>query len=823
MQLIFLCIIFIIIIFIIYLIINKQTIENFITENTNSDDLEVPIPDKYLPIDVNYQTDNSNDKSYSIIDMYKYILNRQPTRLELIKARELSENELKLRLLNTPEYNHMSNMQNNDASADIEGAIAKEDLLLKIKKIYKNEKEKDVDRKMLLPLRDCIIYLQYNEYLFRALLDNNKYNKFEKQVLGAKTLNKDILLTLFNDNFDLLELKLVANNIIKQELLNGRNYSSKPDTLISSKYGSLITKDDDNYFNEQSAQILNNADRVFNKDNIASKIKPPTVLITAPPTAPPRPPTVPPSDGRITIHQPSLPSQNNHPTILTSSTSLTPAAGTITQTGITNLNTVITCPTWNNMDSSIPLISSSPEQNGNYGYSCAISGNVMVIGAHGENTSGAVYIYTYDNDHKSWITIPPMKIVASVQLYGARFGYSCAIYGNTIIIGSPGKGAGEAYVYTFNGTTWVKTVDIISPNNTQNNNFGCSCDIYNNSIVIGSNKENRLVNDTNVQTGRAYLYTRTGSVWNVSTPIILNSNSPTEDGEFGYCCKIYDSNIIIGAPGEKSTTINNCGSVYIYNTNGGSSWSTSPVKLTSPNSVQNGNFGYSIAISSDNLVIGAFGENNSAGAAYLYKYTPTTNWTAITPLKFTSNSQITNNIKFGNSCSIYGNTLIIGCINENNSSGKAYIYTYNGSVWSIDNPIKLVSSASVASGQFGRSVVVYGKNIIIASSENYITGNAANFSGVVYLYSCKATVEGFENYKKVYDPIYYKQEFRGIPEERPGVCTALDQSQKVFPTFTESKLLYHATDIDKAFEEPKMLTSNKNISYEYREYEYVKI
>ena len=254
MKFILISIIFIIIIFLIY---NKYNIENF---STNNNDIELPINDKYLPININAGIDKriESNKKYMIINMYKSILNRQPTKQELINGRLLTDNELKMQLLNNPEYNHMVNMQNNDAIEDIEGEIAKEDLLQRIKQLYKEEKNKDINPKMLLPLRDCMIHMQYNEYLMKALLDNNNYNKFEKEVLSNKMLTKDILLELFNEHFDLLELKLVANDIIKYELLNGRNNNNKPETLVNINQGSLIDNNDNKYFNKQVNQILNN-------------------------------------------------------------------------------------------------------------------------------------------------------------------------------------------------------------------------------------------------------------------------------------------------------------------------------------------------------------------------------------------------------------------------------------------------------------------------------------------------------------------------------------------------------------------------------------
>jgi hypothetical protein len=72
-----------------------------------------------------------------------------------------------------------------------------------------------------------------------------------------------------------------------------------------------------------------------------------------------------------------------------------------------------------------------------FGESVAISGNVAVVGAHGDNEagqlSGAAYIYL-DNGSGTWNQIA--KLIASDAAPFDVFGRSVAISGNTVIVGA---------------------------------------------------------------------------------------------------------------------------------------------------------------------------------------------------------------------------------------------------------------------------------------------------------------------------------------------------------------------------------------------------
>jgi len=189
-----------------------------------------PIPNSYLP----YTEPISNDpkvKSYdsNVIDIYTKLLNRQPTNEELninsqlLYNNEIDEEILKMRIINSPEFEINVNMQSNDVNSRLNSAVSSNNLIKFIIVIYRNTLNKEPPNKILLPLKDCYIHLRYNDYLFIAMLLNSNYFKFETEVLETSILSKELLLEYFNKYFVLLELKNKANLLKKTDIMKRKS------------------------------------------------------------------------------------------------------------------------------------------------------------------------------------------------------------------------------------------------------------------------------------------------------------------------------------------------------------------------------------------------------------------------------------------------------------------------------------------------------------------------------------------------------------------------------------------------------------------------
>lgn len=150
---------------------------------------------------------------------------------------------------------------------------------------------------------------------------------------------------------------------------------------------------------------------------------------------------------------------------------------------------------------------STPE----FGYSSAIGANRIAVGAPNDETSGnlpgtasgqqvgAVHLYDlYGNYLK--------KIRAPISTSGQKFGYSIAISGNTIFVGAPGDGTVTATVYTYDleGNYKEQITKPLEASSVQiTDNFGESIAVGHGRLIVGDSAW-AITGETN--TGAAYLY-----------------------------------------------------------------------------------------------------------------------------------------------------------------------------------------------------------------------------------------------------------------------------------------------------------------------------
>lgn len=205
---------------------------NPITNNTssyNQNTIEDLINISYIPFDP-YKKELISE--YEVIDIYKKILDRSPTPNEIKENVFLSKTKLTEDLYNSFEYEKSLKVQNNIANNHIEGSIAKRNLINKLNDIYKKTFKKEIPERMVMPLRDCYLHMRSNYYLFLAMVEMKNFTEFENELLTTITLTKKNLLELFDKYFNLLELKLIAEDKIKiGSSLSNLSFSSVKDNL----------------------------------------------------------------------------------------------------------------------------------------------------------------------------------------------------------------------------------------------------------------------------------------------------------------------------------------------------------------------------------------------------------------------------------------------------------------------------------------------------------------------------------------------------------------------------------------------------------------
>ena len=142
-------------------------------------------------------------------------------------------------------------------------------------------------------------------------------------------------------------------------------------------------------------------------------------------------------------------------------------------------------------------------------------------------------------------------------------------------------------------------------------------------------------------------------------------------------------------------------------------------------------YGHSVAVDGNYALVGAYGYESSKGMAYVLFYDGT-NW--IPQAQLTASDGAYGD-QFGYSVSISGDNLVIGANGDDdngNGSGSAYVYTKPATGWATTSTetAKLLPSDGAAADYFGNSVSISGDNLVIGASRDDDNGSG---SGSAYV------------------------------------------------------------------------------------------
>lgn len=363
-----------------------------------------------------------------------------------------------------------------------------------------------------------------------------------------------------------------------------------------------------------------------------------------------------------------------------------------------------------------------------FGWSVAIDGNIAVIGAYAEDhdvsdgaplsSAGSAYIFERDG---GGVWNQTQKIVASDRDEGDEFGWSVAISGSTLIVGSHFDNededglnymyhAGSAYIFDrLVDGTWIqsqkiagsgRSVDIEFPGGggggeDLSDQFGCDVDIEGDRIIVGAyhHDYDALGGSPIHETGTAYIYERSGGIW-TEVVKLQNSDRALQD-RFGWAVGISGDVAIVSAYTEDeneggTSTMANAGSIYLFERSLGGTW-TQLQKIVPSDRAVGDRFGYDVSIEGETFVIGAIRANtdaldasplSDAGAAYTFVYDgDTDSWMMLNKLD-ASDRQIDDQL--GVSVGISEGSVLLGAYQQNfnlagaadlNDAGAAYFYS----------------------------------------------------------------------------------------------------------------------------------------------------
>ncbi len=383
------------------------------------------------------------------------------------------------------------------------------------------------------------------------------------------------------------------------------------------------------------------------------------------------------------------------------------------------------------------LIASDGMSRDSGGFSVAIAGGIAVVGAprndgSGSN-SGKAYVFEFDGTSWAQVAI----IDPADNLAGDLFGYSVATDGQNIVIGSPKHASkGAAYFYEYTGVLTFKN-KVMGTNN--GDDYGASVSIDGNYAVVGAPYFDHSAVSAS---GAAYVLNLSGATWVPLQTLTSNAGFGKVNGRFGHSVSIENNSIAVGALNESAGAITFAGAVYTFYKSG-ATWTTPGLRLTQGAPVQYAYLGASVAIDGDLLVAGAYNDRigvatgNRTGGAYLYKRT-TANTNTFTQVSRLTSSDGALSDNFGWSVAIDGNEVLVGARFGGDfigsDAGSAYHYTIPGSgissAMTEDNQMVDVDFGA-SSDQFGFAVDIDAGTQIFGAPRHDEGGNIDR--GVAYI------------------------------------------------------------------------------------------
>ncbi|MCP5023122.1 MAG: hypothetical protein GY930_15290 [bacterium] len=439
------------------------------------------------------------------------------------------------------------------------------------------------------------------------------------------------------------------------------------------------------------------------------------------------------------------------------------------------------------------LKASNPGSADLFGQSVAISGGLVVVGAYWEDSnamgvdgnqsdnsafdSGAAYVF----ERTGGVWSQQAYLKASNTDFDDAFGRSVAISGELIAVGAPfeasnstgvngdqsnnsAQSAGAVYIFERNGGAWSQQAYLKASNTDSDDWFGESLAFSGELLVVGAPREDSNAtgvdgdqsDNSAADSGAVFLFERSGGVWSQQAYLKASNTDPND--RFGTSAAASGESVIVGAHWEESDATGvdgdqssnsaiRSGAAYVFERSGGA-WSQQAY-LKASNTDPNDQFGWSVAISGELVVVGASFEDSdatgvngnqssnaaqSAGAAYVFERNGGI-WTQQAYLKASNAEQ---GDYFGTSAAIQGELVVLGATFENSDAmgvngdqsnnlasiaGAIYLFERGGGVWTQQAYLK--ASNAGQGDLLGRAVSLSGDLLVVGA-----IGEASNATGV---------------------------------------------------------------------------------------------
>ncbi len=395
----------------------------------------------------------------------------------------------------------------------------------------------------------------------------------------------------------------------------------------------------------------------------------------------------------------------------------------------------------------VELSASDGTSQNQFGWSVAISGNNLAIGASGDperaSLAGAAYVFHKTGSAASaWAEL--VKVTASDAATGDRFGSSIALSGDLLAVGArlsdaAGLDSGAVYLFDRNqggANAWGEVKKLVGSDTKAGDSFGWSVALSGDTLAVGA-----LMASTST-TGAAYVFERNqGGANNWGQVKKVLASDAALDDRFGRAVSLDGDTLLVTADGNDDAG-SSSGSAYVFERDlgGANNWGERK-KLVASDAAPVDHFGVDAALALDLIVVGAHMEDQGgtdSGSAYVFERDlgGVNNW-GERAKRIASDSGPGN--RFGRAVGIHGKRIVVGAYANPHAgfaSGAAYVFDRDqGGVNAWGELERLVASDAAAGDYFGWDVATAGGFFAIGAPQD---GQTSLLPGSANLFGCSA-------------------------------------------------------------------------------------
>lgn len=406
-----------------------------------------------------------------------------------------------------------------------------------------------------------------------------------------------------------------------------------------------------------------------------------------------------------------------------------------------------------------------------FGWSVALDGNTALFGAYRDSPvvggsavteAGSAYVFVRSGD--TWQL--QQKLTAGDAAADDNFGSSVALDGDTAVVGAYGKSrdvsgtlvnrAGAAYIFVRSGNTWSFQQKLEKPAADADDidHFGQSVAVIGDAAIVGVPYDSPMVGGSErLSSGSAYVYKRTGTTWMQQQILTVPAAEIYISEQFGSSLAVDGTTLVVGGynawPVVGGNRYAQAGAAYVFEQSG-DSWNYQQTLIAPAARIQDSaHFGYSVAMDSDTLVVGAVTDSvdfggagkPQSGSAYVFVRNSGT-WEFQAQLSEAAAEAAINEL-FGESVGVSGNTVAVGAkwedVGDKVNAGAVYVFERVGTVWTQTQRLTEAPDDARMSEQLGNSLALEGDTLLagVYAESPEIGGSSVQFAGSVVVFQLR--------------------------------------------------------------------------------------